>query len=289
MRKMMAIGVFLGAFFFGCTTVFAVSSSTAEIIIFPEKIIQGEPFMATIKGLSGASLVRSVTFAGKKQNIIVYKGMSRTLVAIDLNKKAGSYVLSAVLRDGTKIEKTVIVEERKKIEEPFSIPAKLGGNTVASQKKLVTTLSSENDILAGLKTGSKSFWLEPFRYPLDTIFITDEYGYSRKTGEYSIAHKGVDFRAKVGTPVYAMNRGVARIVKDFRNYGKTVVVDHGLGVMTFYMHLSKIYVQEGQLVLSGQRIAASGQTGYAESPHLHTTVRIDGISIDPIKFIALFK
>jgi murein DD-endopeptidase MepM/ murein hydrolase activator NlpD len=82
---------------------------------------------------------------------------------------------------------------------------------------------------------------------------------------------------------------VVRVARTFQIYGKTVVVDHGFGVMTFYMHLSKIKVNVGELVLPGQLIGFSGETGYAESPHLHITVRINNVSIDPIKFLDLFK
>jgi murein DD-endopeptidase MepM/ murein hydrolase activator NlpD len=55
------------------------------------------------------------------------------------------------------------------------------------------------------------------------------------------------------------------------------------------MHLSRIKVNVGELVQQGQTIGLSGQTGYAESPHLHLTIRINGISIDPIKFFAMFQ
>ena len=86
-----------------------------------------------------------------------------------------------------------------------------------------------------------------------------------------------------------MNRGIVRLAKHFRDYGNTVIIDHGLGLMTFYMHLSKIQVNVGELVRQGHMIGLSGQTGYAAQPHLHLTVRINDVSIDPIKFMALFK
>ena len=57
---------------------------------------------------------------------------------------------------------------------------------------------------------------------------------------------------------------------------------------SFYMHLSKIKVNEGELVKKSQLIGVSGQTGYAEKPHLHVTVRVQNISINPIKFMELF-
>ena len=219
-----------------------------------------------------------------------YKNEVRALVGIDLAKPPGKYVFRVDFTNGEKLERTITVLAREKSEAPLGIPEKLGGNTTSSQTALVSTLAKENAVLAGLRTGAKTFWTEPFRLPLRTeIVITDPYGYSRKTGAYTIAHKGTDFRAAEGTRVRAMNRGVVRLAKTFRNYGMTIVVDHGLGVQTFYMHLSKINVVEGQLVIPGQILGLSGQTGYAESPHLHLTVRLNGTSVDPMKFLALWE
>jgi murein DD-endopeptidase MepM/ murein hydrolase activator NlpD len=84
-----------------------------------------------------------------------------------------------------------------------------------------------------------------------------------------------------------MNRGIVRFTDSLRNYGKTVVIDHGLGLQTVYMHLSEIIVSLGQMVDKGELIGMSGDTGYVLGPHLHLTVRIWDISIDPIKFLEL--
>ena len=132
-------------------------------------------------------------------------------------------------------------------------------------------------------------WTKKFIPPLATTFIVDPYGYSRKTGDYTIAHKGTDFRAEEGTAVYAMNRGVVRLAKKSPIYGNMVVIDHGLGLMTFYLHLSKITVMQGELIEQSKILGYSGQTGYALGPHLHLSIRINNQSIDPVKFMALFQ
>ncbi len=123
--------------------------------------------------------------------------------------------------------------------------------------------------------------------PVKNPIITDTYGYSRQTGAYSIAHKGTDFRAVEGTPVYAMNDGIVRLKKEFRDYGNTLVVDHGGGLQTLYLHLSKFVVNEGEWVSKGKLIAYSGSTGYTEGAHLHISVKIGTYSIDPMKFLEL--
>lgn len=277
---------FISIFLYGAP---AVSAQTASLSFSPEKIIQGEPFLVKINGLAGASSVKKITFDKSAIGVFMYQGKPSAFVGIDLNKKPGAYELVAELSGGQILKTIINVEKRAKIEAPLGIPEKLGGNTTESQNQLISTLALENKSLANIRTGLKAFWTEKFTPPLKQIFITDEYGYSRQTGAYSIAHKGVDYRAKEGTAVMALNRGVVRIAKTYRNYGKTIVVDHGLGIMTFYMHISKIKVNVGELVQRGQIIGLSGQTGYAESPHLHLTVRINGISIDPIKFLELFQ
>lgn len=276
--------IFLYTFVF-CNTVFAASI----FVLSSQQVLQGDPAMVQIDGVANISDISRVTLDNKPVPVFLYQNKPTALIAIDLYKPAGEYAFIATLKNGSSITQTITVLAREKKQEPLGIPEKLGGNTLAAQTALVTTLAQENAILASLWTGTKAFWTQAFRYPLASNTVTDAYGYTRLTGPYTIAHKGVDLRAPQGTKVYAMNRGVVRLTRTMRNYGKTIVVDHGLGVQTFYMHLSKIYVNQGELVLPGKLIAKSGMTGYAEQPHLHISVRINGISIDPIKFLALFN
>ena len=84
-----------------------------------------------------------------------------------------------------------------------------------------------------------------------------------------------------------MNSGIVRIAHRYSDYGGTIVIDHGQGVQTFYMHMSKLKVKPGQKVKRGQLIGLSGDTGYALGPHLHLTVRVHDVSVDPQLFMDL--
>lgn len=258
----------------------------ASVSVSPEAPLQGEPIMITV---SATSSVSSIYFDSKKLSVFTYKGNPTAFYGIDLYKKSATSTVTVRLSDGTLLKKDVFIAARKKEEAPLGIPQKLGGNTATSATKLVDTLAQENAGLLNLRTGTKAFWTDTFGYPVKNPIVTDHYGYQRKTGQYTIAHKGTDFRAKEGVEVLSMNRGVVRVAREGRNYGKTVVVDHGLGLQTFYMHLSKINVNVGELVQKGQVIGLSGSTGYADQPHLHLTVRMHDVSIDPITFLGLFK
>jgi len=274
------------------TLVFAVSAPRVyahggEFVFTPALVMQGEPFMLTVKGIDIRD-VKKLTFDGKRIPVFVHNGKPTALVGVDLSARAGKHNVRLETLDLDRVDGVVLVQERKKITAPLGIPAKLGGNTKVAQENLVTVLSKENGVLARVKMTDPALFKEAFSAPLENMFVTDAYGYLRETGSYSIPHKGTDFRASLGTQVKAINDGVVRLSRDFTVYGKTVAIDHGGGVVSFSMHLSKLAVKEGQKVVKGDIIALSGDSGYAEKPHLHLSVRLSGVSVDPMKFFALF-
>ncbi len=93
-------------------------------------------------------------------------------------------------------------------------------------------------------------------------------------------HKGLDIAMKRGEPIYAPNYGVVVVAKYFKTRGNVVMIDHGLGVMTSHLHLSKINVKKGMFVKKGQLIGKVGSTGRSTGPHLHWEVRVNGVSVD---------
>ncbi len=105
------------------------------------------------------------------------------------------------------------------------------------------------------------------------VFATDYY------------HRGVDYGGGYGSPVIAPAAGVVRLVghadQGFRLHGNTVGIDHGQGVLSIFLHLSKITVQPGESVVAGQIIGEVGSTGAATGPHLHWGLYVQGESVDP--------
>lgn len=267
-----------------------IGTTTPHLSFFPEVVVQGEPFLIYLNGLASTT-IKNISFNGKNVGVFSYKGKLAALAGIDLSDRAGEHEVTVTLNSGEQLKKIITILTREKIEAPLGIPEKLGGNTPESAKKLVSTLADEAYVLRTIPTVNQILWNGQFIYPLkdSNPVITDEYGYSRATGVYSIAHKGTDFRAKEGTEVVAMNDGVVGLVREFRNYGKTVVIDHGQGMMTLYLHLSQFNVSEGERVNKGQVIGLSGSSGYANGAHLHLSVKVNTVSIDPIKFLTLFE
>jgi len=108
-------------------------------------------------------------------------------------------------------------------------------------------------------------------------------------GQHESYHRGTDFRARAGTPVYASNFGIVRLAKNLFYSGNIVIMDHGKGIFTNYAHLSKIQVVAGQQVTRGDQIGLSGATGRVSGPHLHWGVKINAAYVDPLQFLAVIS
>jgi murein DD-endopeptidase MepM/ murein hydrolase activator NlpD len=113
-------------------------------------------------------------------------------------------------------------------------------------------------------------------------------GYGWRTDPFTKTrrkHKGMDFSAPTGTPIYATSDGkVIRIDGRAAGYGKHIRIDHGFGYVTLYAHLSKYNVRRGQEVKRGDVIGFVGNTGRSVAPHLHYEIRKDGVAVNPINF-----
>lgn len=138
-----------------------------------------------------------------------------------------------------------------------------------------------------LETPEK-YWNGPFLKPNGGP-ISSGYGIRRYyNGVFAkdYYHRGVDYAGGMGSPVLAPAPGrialVGRVSEGFRVHGNVVGIDHGQGVTSIMLHLSRIDVKEGDFVKAGQRIGAIGSTGASTGPHLHWGLYVHGLSVDPV-------
>lgn len=123
-------------------------------------------------------------------------------------------------------------------------------------------------------------WTKPFVVPR-TSRITSPFGGGRTfNNEVTSRHMGTDYAGATGAPVRASNRGVVRIVDAFYLGGNVVYIDHGEGLVTAYLHLSKQLVAVGDTVNQGDVIGRVGATGRVTGPHLHFIVRFGQVTVD---------
>ncbi|MDB9518418.1 M23 family metallopeptidase [Roseofilum reptotaenium CS-1145] len=143
------------------------------------------------------------------------------------------------------------------------------------------------DAFKSLVTPQK-FWNGPFLRP-SSGYVSTVFGVQRYyNGEFAdnYYHRGVDYAAATGSPVIAPAAGiislVGREVDGFEIHGNTIGLDHGQGILSIFIHLHTINVQEGQRVEAGQVIGTVGSTGASTGPHLHWGLYVNGVAVDPV-------
>jgi murein DD-endopeptidase MepM/ murein hydrolase activator NlpD len=236
--------------------------------------------------VGGVALVRtdvraaSGTFAGERLRFFpVAGGRSAALVGIDLDRRPGRYPIEIDDRRGLPLRTDLEVEAREFPEERLTVPKTFTEPDAAT----LARISREQRLLAALWTTSSAerYWREAFVRPTEGP-AGSPFGLRRFfNGEPRSPHAGIDFRAPEGSPVHASNRGYVVLARELFFTGNTVVVDHGCGLFTLYVHLSKLSVRRGALVERGQEIGAVGMTGRATGPHLHFAARIGEARVDP--------
>ena len=216
----------------------------------------------------------------------VYEGESvllladHALVGIDADAAPGKRELVVRTRTG---EDTVgfVVQDRQFPEERLTIPNQ---RHVDPNPEDLERYAKERDIqLAAyaLRTAVRPEVL-PFAMPLEGRFSSEFGGRRILNGQPRARHSGLDIAAVTGTPVTVPAPGKVAVVGDFFFNGKTVQIDHGGGLVTMYCHLSRTDVAEGEEVKRGQVLGAVGSTGRSTGAHLHWTVSLGEVRVDPL-------
>ena len=165
------------------------------------------------------------------------------------------------------------------IKVSLSVESKFTEPSPEQQKQAEEGQAVKKDYLN--RVSREREWSGNFAAPAEAA-ISDVFGSERIfNGKTSSPHLGLDFRVPSGTPVAAMNDGTVLLARPLYFEGNFVVVDHGQGLLTLYLHLSEFKVKEGDQVKRGEIIGLSGSTGRATGPHLHVAVRWQGTYLDP--------
>ncbi|MBY0449203.1 MAG: M23 family metallopeptidase [Cyanobacteria bacterium] len=219
-----------------------------------------------------------------KYNVANHSVTVETLMPIEVSDPLGSATLSLIDAHGN-----IQTEYPVKIESGHFRRQNI---QVSSQTKGLEPEPGELEAVAKLKneTGSQKYWQFPLITPTpdcaNSPFGVLRYHNGVYTGNY---HKGLDFRSPMGRPVRATSGGEVKIAKKMRLHGGTVGLDHGQGLSSIYIHLSKIMVKTGQHVQAGEVIGEVGATGFATGPHLHWGVFANGVPINPLKWLPQAK
>jgi murein DD-endopeptidase MepM/ murein hydrolase activator NlpD len=207
-------------------------------------------------------------------------GLTLGLMPVGVIARPGTYELKWLDKNGAAL----------KTSEIAVLNAHYRKQNVVLTKALSALRSTSDEratVGAFLKdVSSERHWQEPFEAPIPGC-ITSPFGVTRlhngkPTGEY---HAGLDQRGPFGSPIRSVAAGTVKIVRQFELRGGTVAVDHGQGLESIYLHMSKFTVKEGDQVKEGDVVGYVGSTGRSTGPHLHWTLYANGQPINPLQWI----
>ena len=266
-------------------------AQTPQVTLTPAIVVAGAPELIRVNAPAGATV--DGDWMGKKLEFFRARdGKSwYALAGVDVERTEGPSSLRIsvlpVNRGGNAMDLSQSVEIHPAHYRTETLT--VAPDFVAPKPDELTRIKAESELKTKVFAASAAepLWSGNFRPPV-TALPTDSFG-TRRTfnGTLASVHKGMDFRAGAGTPVHAGNSGIVVLARPLYYEGNCVVIDHGMGLFTISMHLSRIDVKEGQHVSLGERIGLSGATGRVTGPHLHWAVRWQDAYLDPAKLLRM--
>jgi len=181
-----------------------------------------------------------------------------------------------LFRKSRKTEREIVIQKKKFKVSRIS----LDRNKIPAYPK-----QEKKNLQSKLRGFSKKKFFTDFFYPLKKFNVSGTFGDRRvdRKGRELWRHKGVDLAAPTGTPVSPVAGGkVILILKNSPVHGNAVLVDHGRGIKSIYIHLSEINCMMGEVVDENSVIGKVGATGISTGPHLHLGIYIFGVPVDPV-------
>jgi murein DD-endopeptidase MepM/ murein hydrolase activator NlpD len=256
----------------------------------PLRLVNGSPVVFQV-----ASLVRLQSLSGKWLDHDVFFFFDARnnnwfgIAGISLETRPGKYVLALEGKGqaGNTLswQRSIVVGKASYRRIVISVPKRFTEPNPEQQQQIKDDQSLKRDVFS--RTDPQKEWSGQFLAPVNAV-VSDVFGTTRTVnGQTQSVHQGLDYGVSQGTPVAALNRGKVLLARPLFLEGNCIVLDHGQGLLTIYMHLSKFEVKEGDEVSRGQEIALSGGTGLATGPHLHVAVRWQGIYLNPATLLSL--
>ena len=270
-----------------------VVAQPADVVVshHARGVFPGEAVLLLVEASGSVRDVRGTAF---DETIRFYRrpdGLWRGLVGIDLLVEPGDYDVAIQIMSptGTTAECVYTLSVQPKeyrtrqltvapryVEPPPEVSERIARE--AQQQTAIFATNTEDRLWRGL-------WGLPVPGQATSAFGSR----SVFNGQARSPHSGADFRAALGTSVTAPNAGRVVFTGDTYFSGGSVIIDHGWGLYSYFAHLSKILVEEGDLLEPGQLVGHAGSTGRVTGPHLHWTVRMNGARVDPLSLIEILR
>lgn len=258
-------------------------ASAMNAVVLPSEVAPGDAFVIRVSGPDiniqpGASLN-----GGRFHFNACGNGCFAAIGVTGLDTKPGVY--SIEVSHGSDIKNLPLTVIRPAFP---TIRLMLPKDKVFLSPKDLVRARSEDERLAELwKAETDKLWDGNFILPVDNEVLT-AFGAKRIiNGKMVSVHRGVDIKGKEGVEIRASNKGRVVLEDELFFGGNTLILDHGQGIYTIYMHLSRFNVGKGDIVLKGDVIGFVGSSGRASGPHLHFGVKVLNTNTNPFSMIRL--
>lgn len=259
----------------------AEDQGAVDIKIVPQEIKQGDPFMVVARGISsapiGVALGEKLKFSSCGDKCMMHIGCAA------MGQNPGKWDIS-VHADGKTINLALNILPGGFDIQRLTLPDRL----VNLSKEDEARADREAERLKALwliETEQK--WDGRFIMPVETPISTG-FGLRRIiNGIEKSPHGGIDLKGKEGDPIKASNSGVVVMADELFFGGRALVIDHGMGIYTVYMHMSEFKVAVGDKVNKGDVIGLVGSTGRSTGPHLHFGVKVNSQNANPVSMANL--
>ena len=252
-------------------------------------LVPGEPFSVALDWGEGVEVTSlSMSINGERVTPFLQGSSARVLSSVPLGSPEEPFNIRASLRDGYGRESITervitVLPYPKPVEELNLSPSTL---SVVTPEGRALESSMIEAAYAKISEFQMPLWHEPFVQPLAGRG-TSGFGSPRRyvAGGNVSYHNGSDIAAATGTPIVATNTGRVLVADFFPIKGGFVLIDHGAGLYSYYLHQSKIHVTAGEQVERAQMIGEVGSTGLSTGPHLHWEMRLNGVSTNPQSWV----
>jgi hypothetical protein len=263
------------------------SEATIKVTERARSIQPGELVVLTVTTSQPVESLRVRAFGEDLRPFRVDEGTWRVLVGIDLNVKAGVHTVTIAPGGGM-----VSAVTHKLVVKAKAFPTRrltVDDAFVNPPPAVTKRIEDEAARLAALWTSSvpERLWRETFVPPVPQPANSRFGSRSILNGQARSPHGGADFASPAGTPIKAPNAGKVVLAADLYYTGGTVVIDHGLGLVSLFAHMSRLDVREGQTVDRAAVLGLVGATGRVTGPHLHWTLRANGARVDPVSLLVV--
>lgn len=266
-----------------------ISSSAPDPIRLTARAFQpGELVLLTAAVARDAHAVTATVFEREVAAYRIEDGRWRAVFGIDLDQEPGRYAVtveSQTDEGAASATQTFVVHPKRFPTRRLRVAPKF----VEPPPDVVDRIASEAELIQGIYEHSDPVrhWRPPFVRPVPDRANSRFGSRSVFNGEPRSPHSGTDFLSPAGRPVKAPNAGRVVAARDLYFTGRTVMIDHGLGLVSVLAHLSSMRVHEGDLVSAGDIVGRVGATGRVTGPHLHWSLRVGGARVDPLGALAI--